>query len=106
MNQIIFPLQPGSEGAALDDLHVALQLFLEQGRILPDDPLRRHEWAPILEQERVHNSYGEMTSSLLSVFQSERLLQNTGNVDVVTAGWMNALLEELGVVDRQKGGRS
>ena len=99
MNKIVFPLQPGSEGAALDDLQAALELFLNRGKILPNDPDRRHEWLPVLQQERAQHSYGEMASSLVSIFQSERHLPNTGNVDVTTANSMNALLNELGVLD-------
>jgi len=99
MNQIVFPLQPGIEGAALDDLQIALELFLDQGKILPNEPNRRHEWAPILEQERAQHHYGVLTSSLVSIFQSEQNLQNSGNVDVTTANRMNALLIEMGVLD-------
>jgi hypothetical protein len=104
MNRISFPIEPGSEGAALDDLQAALALFLDRGEILPDDPDRRQQWSPILQLEQAQHSYGEMTASLVSRFQTERHLQATGVVDVLTASSINAILDELGVLDGQGGG--
>ena len=107
MNKITFPLKSGMRGPAVTDLQDALQLCLDRGVILADggvspvnDEAARRELSAMLKRERVEQVYGDTTGKLVSIFQRERNLQPSGEVDQPTASALNALLKEFGVLDQ------
>ena len=101
MNKITFLLNAGMQGSAIADLQDALQLFLERRAILANDERARRELSEALKPERAEQSYGQATQTLVSIFQNERRLQASGEVDEATAKAMNALLQEWGLLDRE-----
>ncbi|HEY6409501.1 MAG TPA: carboxypeptidase-like regulatory domain-containing protein [Ktedonobacteraceae bacterium] len=100
MNKITFPLKPGMQGPAVADLQDALQLCLERGPILANDEGTRRELSAALKRERVEQIYGDATGKLVSIFQTERNQQPSGEVDEPTAIALNALLMEWGLLDQ------
>ncbi|MBS9405433.1 hypothetical protein KG088_17640 [Halomonas sp. TRM85114] len=98
MNTITFPLTLDMQGLAVADLHDALQLCLERGALLADDKDFQREIADELKREQDEQTYGDVTSKLVSYFQTERQLQVSGDVDEPTAGALNRLLKELGAL--------
>jgi len=99
MNKITFPLKRQMQGPQVADLQDALTLLLERGLILGQDEGARRELLAALSAERDRQSYGKSTAKLVGIFQEERRLQSTGEVDEPTAHALNALLKELGVLE-------
>lgn len=99
MNKIIFPLKRGMQGPAVADLQAALQLLIDRGIILRDDEGARRELSVALRPEREGQTYGSATRKLVGIFQEERRLQPSGEVDERTAGALNRLLQEIGAFD-------
>ena len=54
----------------------------------------RRELSVALKPERDGQTYGDVTRKLVSIFQRERHLQLSGEVDEATANVLNALLKE------------
>lgn len=98
MNKISFPLKLQMRRQKVADLQDALTVFLGRRLILQDDEGARHELVEGLKPEREAQRYGRFTRKSVSIFQRERQLQPTGEVDEATADALNNLLEELGVV--------
>lgn len=98
MNRIIFPLKSRMKGPEVGDLQAALQLLLDRGVILPTDEAARRELSAVLKREHTKQIYGRATRKLVNIFQEERRLKVSGEVDEPTAGALNALLEELGAI--------
>ncbi|MBD2026807.1 neuraminidase-like domain-containing protein [Leptolyngbya sp. FACHB-711] len=99
MNKIVFPLVPNTSDPTIADLQDALQLFLDRLLILPNEEGARRELSQGLRRERSQQFYGDLTQKLVSIFQEERQLQSSGAVDEATAKAMNALLQQLGMLD-------
>jgi len=99
MNKITFPLKQHMQGAAVADLQHALQLCLERGILLADDEAARREMAEALKRERIEQNYGSATLKLVSIFQQERTLQSSGEVDEPTARALNELLQQFGLLE-------
>ncbi len=99
MNKISSPLKRQMHGPQVADLQDALTLLLERGLILGQDEGARRELLAALSAERDRQSYGKSTAKLVGIFQEERRLQSTGEVDEPTANALNALLKELGVLE-------
>lgn len=72
MNKITFPLTLRMQGPAVGDLQAALQLLLDRGVILRDDERARRELTAALQRERAEQTYGNATSTLVSIFQEQR----------------------------------
>jgi hypothetical protein len=87
------------QGPQVADLQDALTLLLERGLILGQDEGARREVLAALRPERDRQTYGRITAKLVGIFQEERRLQSTGEVDEPTANALNALLKELGVLE-------
>ncbi|GIX46749.1 MAG: hypothetical protein KatS3mg131_0960 [Candidatus Tectimicrobiota bacterium] len=104
MNPITFPLKLQMRGPKVADLQEALKVFLERRLILRDDEAARRKALEDLARDSARRFYGSATRKLVSIFQQERQLQPTGEVDEVTARAINALLEELKVLDSGKAG--
>jgi hypothetical protein len=81
------------------DLRDALQVCLDRGVILANDEPARRELALALKPEREGQTYRDATGKVVSIFQGERSLQPSGEVDERTAAALNALLRELGLLD-------
>lgn len=92
MNKIIPPLRLRMQGPATADLQGALQQCLDRGVLLANDEGPRRELAEILRRERAQQLYGDATAKLVSIFQRERHLQPSGEVDDPTADALNKLL--------------
>ncbi len=58
------------------------------------------ELSAALKPEHVEQIYGEVTQKLVRIFQDERHLQPSGEVDEPTANALNALLKEWGMLDQ------
>lgn len=102
MNKITFPLNRRVQGPQVADLHGALQALLDRALILANDEGARREAAAALQRDLPQQSYGQATGKLVSVFQRERSLQPTGEVDGPTADALNKLLRELGLLDPER----
>jgi hypothetical protein len=100
MNKITFPLNRRVQGPQVADLHIALQALLDRALLLPNDEAARGELAAALRGELERQSFGEATGKLVSVFQRERHLQPSGEVDGPTADALNKLLHEMGLLDQ------
>lgn len=103
MNSIRTPLRAGEVGPAVVDLQEAL-LFLIDRKVIqalepPSEPtsgdLRR--LAESITSEHAQSTFDKATQELVGIFQKQRQLSSTGEVDEDTATSMNALLVELGV---------
>ncbi len=101
MNKITFPLKLRMRGPKVADLQDALQLLLDRGAILATDDAARRELFETLKRERTAQRYGSATRKLVSIFQEERRLQPSGEVDEPTANALNALLREWRMLDRE-----
>ena len=99
MNKIIYPLKLRMQGPEVSDLQAALQLLLDRVVILRDDEGTGRELSTALQRESADRAYGRVTAKLVSLFQDERRLDATGNVDETTAEALNALLDEWGFLD-------
>ena len=102
MNKITFPLRQRMTSPKVAGLQDALHLLLERNVLLANDAAARRELAAALKSERVEQSYGSATARLVSRFQQEHRLQTSGEVDEATAGALNTLLKQLGVLDEEE----
>jgi hypothetical protein len=102
MSTITFPLTRGMQGRQVADLHNALQVLLDRALIRANDEGARRELAAALRRDLAQQSYGEATEKVVSVFQEERRLQPSGEVDGPTADAFNKLLRELGLLDQER----
>lgn len=100
MERIVSPLTRNMEGLRVADLQDALQMCIDRGAILADDPNERQRFTSALRHERIRWKYGNITSDLVRVFQQEMDLTDSGEVDESTAEVLNALLTQWGVFDR------
>jgi hypothetical protein len=105
MNKITFPLKLRMQGPAVTDLQSALQVLLDRALVLANDAATRKELSTALGAERDSKTYGNATSKVVSIFQQEkRLLGPTGGasgeVDEPTSNVLNALLEQLQLLDQ------
>src|SRR5690606_31140814 len=98
MENIGFPLEPGQQGAEVAALQMALQLLLDRGKVLDDDPVTRQALSLALVREMSTQTFGGATSRLLILLQKERGLDATGRVDEKTAMALNALLRQEGLL--------
>ncbi len=99
MNRIISPLEQGMRGLQLANLQDALQMLLDRGGLGVSDEERRG-FNERLRAERTESLYGEMTRRLVALFQRQQgHPEPSGDVDEQTAGALNALLEEWGLLD-------
>ncbi|MEZ4617931.1 MAG: Tc toxin subunit A [Caldilineaceae bacterium] len=100
MNKVIFPLTDGMEGQAVADLQAALRVLLERN-LLDIDPGEQADLAGGLQLERASQVYKGATVRLVELVQERRGLapENFGQVDAVTADAINAILQELGLLD-------
>ena len=102
MNKIIFPLKQDASGTNVTDLQDALLQCLERGALLANDESARRQFSAVLESERTRQTYGGATTKLVGHFQEERRLQSSGEVDEPTAGALNSLLQEWGLLEKTK----
>ena len=100
MNRIIFPLRAGMRGPEVNDLHEALQAFIDRKAIMPNDEAGRRDAAALLTRDRRTGTYEDGTRRLISIFQVERQIQRSGDVDEPTAAAINAMLKEFGLLDQ------
>src|SRR2546429_1825822 len=100
MNKITFPLQLCMQGPAVADLQDVVQLCLDRSALLANDEVARRELSATLKRERVEQKYGDATGQLVSIFQTERNLPPSGEIDEPTANALNSLLKEWGVLDQ------
>src|SRR6266478_6408562 len=103
MNKITFPLKLNMQGAAVADLQETLRLCLDRSAILANDEGARRQLSTALKPERDGQTYGGVTGKLVKIFQGERNLQPSGEVDEPTANALNALLQEWGLLDQPPG---
>lgn len=104
MNRVSFPLKNGERGQAVADLQDALLAFLERGAFLAHDEAARKQLTEAMRPERDRQTFGDHTQETLRAYQKERGLDADGDVDEKTAHDINALLAELGLLDRPAGG--
>ena len=85
MKAITAPINGNSPREVIANFQDALQLCLERGVILGNDPNARQSLSQALRPERERQSYGRATARVLSIFQRERNLQESEGVDTPTA---------------------
>lgn len=98
MQPIQAPVSPNSPHTTIAQLQEALALFLSRAAIDLGER-ERDRFTLGLREERA--SYGDFTRKLVSIFQEQRGLEPSGEVDERTAAAMNAVLRELGALDPQ-----
>ena len=103
MEKIKSPLTPGMDGPAVAALQLALRELVDRGLLLRRDEGQRRELSDALAAEI--GSYADATVRAVDIFQKEHRLDvaERGLVDEVTAAALNAVLDELGLLD--DGGR-
>ena len=99
MNRIESPLAQGMNGEVVSDLQNALRLCIDRGVILAANEPTRRELSEALRRERTEQRYGSATAKLVSIFQDERRLQASGEVDEPTAKAFNDMLEQFGALN-------
>src|SRR5262245_7640200 len=98
MNRVVFPLKVGSKGPEVLDLQAALRMLVERAVVLPTNAAARNELSLQIKGEGFQSTYGEGTKRVVGLFQTLRHLSGEGDVDEATAGGLNALLREWGVL--------
>jgi hypothetical protein len=101
MNPITFPLRVRMKRPEVGDLQAAFRLLLDRGILLGGEEAARRELSQQFEEERASQTYGAVTSKLVSRFREERGLPAGNDVDESTAASLNQLLRELGVLDKE-----
>ncbi len=105
MNRIISPLTLEMRGEEVANLQDALRLLLDRGFFELSDA-DRQTFVARLGDERAESVYLQVTFRLVRLFQEQRQLEPSGQVDEGTARELNAVLEELGafspVVDEHR----
>jgi hypothetical protein len=77
------------QGASVAELQDGLQLLLQLGLILGDNESARREFEGALKEERASQTFAAATASLVSAFQRQQRLQESGEVDARTAAALN-----------------
>jgi hypothetical protein len=85
MNKITFPLKLNIQDPTVADLQDALQLCLDRSAVLANDGGARQQLSAALKPERGAQKYCDPTAKLVSIFQAERHLPPSGDVDGPTA---------------------
>ena len=96
MNKLTFSSETPFKGSAIGDLQEAIHLLLDRGVLLTNDEAVRVELSALLTKERAGRTNGYATRKLVGVFQQERGLEVSGEVDEPTTEALNAALEGLG----------
>jgi len=102
MQLIQAPVNPNSSQATIANLQDALLLLLQRGTYQLGDA-DRQAFVERLRPEREAQKYADLTRKLVAVFQEQRHLRPTGEVDEATAQAINAILREFGALDGQGG---
>jgi hypothetical protein len=103
MNKITVPLKLNMQGPAVADLQDALQVCIDREALLARNPTECRGFSILLKPERAEQKYSDVTGKLVSIFQEERQLAGSGNVNKATANAINRLLDELSVpVEQQR----
>lgn len=100
MQHIIYPLKPGDQNEAVANLHNAL-LYLLEKRINKIDINSVNIDQMKLSILEAIDIYGDYTELLISAFQQQEGLHQTGEVDKPTAVRLNVLLQEHGWFEEQ-----
>lgn len=102
MVQKVFPpLRIGDNGEQVVNLQDALRFLVDKGRLKIDDPSEKERLLRGLSGERDRQTFGDNgTLLLVSLFQDQRGLSTTGEIDESTADALNQLLSVLGAFDR------
>lgn len=98
MHKTAFPVRPGMKSSAAADIQNVLLLMLEQKLILSQNEVARDESLRVLVEEHSQQTFKEGTKQVIILFQEERHLQMTNQVDEPTANSLTQLLEQLGVL--------
>jgi peptidoglycan hydrolase-like protein with peptidoglycan-binding domain len=102
MQAIQPPVNPNSLPATIANLQDALLLLLQNGAYQLGDA-ERQRFVERLRPERDAQKYDDITRKLVAMFQGQRNIQPTSEVDEPTANAINAFLREFGVLDGQGG---
>jgi hypothetical protein len=94
VEQLIKPVHFSNTGAAVSNLHKALQFLImhEPGISNKDRHTLQGELAPDLQTE----TFGQGTLRLVKTWQEQLNLLQNGDVDQTTANALNGLLRQLG----------
>lgn len=103
MNPIIPPLKFSERGNAVGNLQDALLLLLDKGSIQTSEEERKF-LIELLRREQAKPVYDDGTRRTIELFQEQRRLQISGEVDEPTANALNALLRDLGQLGPIDGG--
>src|SRR5712691_8379510 len=98
MQAIQPPVNPNSLQVTIANLQDALLLLLQKGAYQLGDA-DRQAFVERLRPERDAQKYDDITRKLVAIFQEQRHIQPTSEVDDPTANAINALLREFGVLD-------
>ncbi|MEQ1844079.1 MAG: neuraminidase-like domain-containing protein [Nitrospira sp.] len=93
-------MKPRAQGQTVADLQAALQLLLDRNVVLANDEAARRELSTLLQRERTEQVYAKATQKLVNLFQEQRRLQGSGEMDEPTANALNALLKDWGLLEQ------
>lgn len=103
MNEITFPITPRMKGRDVRNLQEALRLVLARNLVaLPGKGVVRALVAA-LDREAQAGTFGDATRKAVALLQKAKERRPTGKVDAATAGDLNAILSELGLLDAPGG---
>lgn len=102
VNRLVSSLKHGMSESAVADLQDALLECLNRNVILAGDERNKKELLAVLKRERSQQHYGDATLKLVAIFQQERNLQASGEVDNATADALNDLLNSWGLLSKQE----
>ena len=95
MQAIQPPVNPNSLQATIANLQDALLLLLQKGAYQLSDA-ERQAFVERLRPERDAQKYDDITHKLVAIFQQQRNIQPTSEVDDPTANAINSLLRRVG----------
>jgi hypothetical protein len=98
MHPITAPITPDSRKQDITNLQEALLVLLEK-HIIPVDPQNTIFFGEHLLVEQHAQLYGDVTTQLVSFFQSQRQLNPDGLVNDATADALNGALHQIGALD-------
>ena len=96
MNPIQFPLTRRMTGANVADLHAVLQILLDRALIAANDPDTRQGLIQAMPRDATAQLYGSATGKAVAIFQAERGIASSGEVDEATAAAFNEFIRSLG----------
>ena len=96
MKPVVAPLAAGMSGEIVANLHVGLTLLFGEQPPVPGSEAEQIKYQRAFARERQLKAYGRGTAAIVAAFQQRNRLRASGDIDVLSATRLNALLEAAG----------